>query len=142
MKIIIDTSILVELDRKNKTIISLLGKLIENDVEILISTVTISEILTGVHLRKDSLRALNETRSILSQFYWKDLDANTAKKIAEYLSYLISKGEKIEYQDVVIAASCTTTSSDYLLTLNTKHFKRIPQIRQKVIDPKALAKLI
>jgi len=142
MKVIIDTSILVELDRGNKEVINILEKLIEGDIEVVISTVTISEILTGAYLKKDFQKAINELKKVISQFSWKELDATIAQKTAQYLSYLITEGSIIEYQDAAIAATCTITGSTHLLTLNTEHFGRLPDIKNKVIDPKALKKIL
>ena len=52
MKILVDTSIIVEIDRGNKEVTNLLKKILENH-ELIISTITVGEILTGSHLNKN-----------------------------------------------------------------------------------------
>jgi predicted nucleic acid-binding protein len=144
MKILVDTSIFVEIDRRNIEVITLLEKCIKKEHDILISTITItiSEILVGPYQKENTKQAQNEVKGILSQFHWKELDADTAKKTAAYLAHLIKSGQLIGYQDTAIAATCTTSQADYLLTTNTKHFRNIPQIKDKVITPKELIKII
>ncbi|MBI5332342.1 MAG: type II toxin-antitoxin system VapC family toxin [Candidatus Aenigmarchaeota archaeon] len=141
MNVVLDTSIIVEIDRKNKEVIDILKKLIDNNHRILVSTISVSEILTGSYLRKDYKSSVLEAKRILGQFLWIDLDAKIAEKTAQYLAYLITEGNIIEYQDAAIAATFKTTDSDYLLTLNKNHFERIPDLKNKVFIPKEFVKL-
>ena len=142
MKIILDTSVIVEIDRKNEETISLIKKLIDEDANLAVSTITVSEILTGSYLTKNFKDSIMEAKRILGQFLWIDFDAEIAEKTAKYLAYLISKGKMIEYQDVAIAATFKIIDSDYLLTLNKQHFEQIPEIKGKIFTPKELKKII
>jgi len=142
MKIVLDTSVIVEIDRKNEEVIRLIKKLIDLDHNILISTITISEILTGSYLRKDFKKSVSEAKRILGQFLWIELNSEIAEKTAQYLAYLITSGKIIEYQDVAIAATFKVTNSDYVLTLNKPHFESIPELRGKTYEPKEFAKII
>ncbi len=142
MNVILDTSIIVEIDRKNEETIKIIKKLIDNDHNIIISTVTVSEILTGSYLRKDFKKAVAEAKRILGQFLWVDIDSKIAEKTAQYLAYLISEGTVIEYPDVAIAATFKVTDSDYLLTLNKKHFEILPELKGKVHEPKGFGKIL
>ncbi len=135
MKILLDTSVIVELHRRNEATIRLIKRLIETDSQLIISTVTISEILTGSYLRPDIKNAGAAAKRILGQFLWIDLDAEIAEKTAKYQAYLIAEGKIIGYQDSAIAATFSTTGADYLLTLNKKHFERIPEMKGKVYTP-------
>ena len=142
MNVILDTSVIVEIDRKNKEVINILKKLIDDDHRILVSTISVSEILTGSYLRKDYKSSVLEAKRILGQFLWIDLDARIAEKTAQYLAYLIAEGDVIEYQDAAIAATFKITDSDYLLTLNKNHFERIPDLKNKIYTPKEFSKVI
>ncbi len=135
MRIILDTSIIVEIDRKNSDAIKIIKKLIDNGSEIIVSMVTVSEILTGSYLTKDSKKSVLEAKRIMGQFIWVELDAEIAEKTAQYLAYLISHGKMIEYQDVAIAATFKATNSDYLLTLNKAHFEHLPELVGKCYIP-------
>lgn len=136
MKILLDTSIIVEIDRHNDVVLNILKEATKKGIEVVISTVTISEILTGSYLKKEFKKALLEGKKILSQFQWIDLDGEVAERTAQLLSYLILEGRPIEYQDVVIASTFFISHSDYLLTLNKSHFSIIPGMKDRVFTPK------
>ena len=133
--VFIDTSIIVDVDRGKQDVIELCKQLTSTN-SAYISTVSVSEILTGSYLRKDYRIAVKKAERVLSQFRWVSLNGKVAKLIAELNAYLISKGQPIEYQDVAIAASFLLESCDVLLTENKEHFERLPNLRGKVKTPK------
>lgn len=142
MKIILDTSIIVEIDRQNENVVNILEETIEKNIEIVISTITISEILTGSYLKKEFEKAVLDAKRILTQFLWIDLDGEVAEKTAQILAYLIAEGKMIEYQDIAIAAIFFVSKSDYLITLNKKHFESIESLKGKVLDPDEFNQLV
>jgi len=133
--VFVDTSIIVDVDRGKQDVIELCKQLTGTN-SAYISTVTVSEILTGSYLRRDYKVAVNKAERVLSQFRWVALNGEVAKLVAELNAYLISKGQLIEYQDVAIAASFLLESCDVLLTENKDHFERLPNLRGKVKTPK------
>ena len=102
MKITIDTSIIVEIDRKNELAINVIKNLIKKDSELNLSIVTVSEILTGCYLREDAEKAELEAKRILSQFLWIDLDSKIAERTAKFLSFLIKKGKQNTAVDEIL----------------------------------------
>ena len=132
---LVDTSIIVDIDRGKELVIDLCKRLTSTN-KALISTVTVSEILTGSYLRQSYNSAVAKAEKVLSQFIWVSLDGEVAKLRRAVNSYLISEGLPIEYQDVAIAASCLLEDCDYLLTENKDHFARIPKLKGKVTSPK------
>ena len=141
MKILLDTSVIVELDRKNQDVIKILKKAIEDEHELFISIITFTEILTGAYLRKDVKASVLEAKRILGQFIWVQFNTEMAEKTSQYLAYLLTKGSKIEFQDVCIAATFHVNHIDYLLTLNKSHFEILPDLKGKVYAPKEFEKL-
>ena len=133
--VFVDTSIIVDVDRGKQDVIDLCKQLTTTN-RAFISTVSVSEILTGSYLRKDYKIAIRKAEKVLSQFRWVPLNGEAAKLIAELNAYLISKGQPIEYQDVAIAASFLLECCDVLLTENTDHFERLPNLKGKVMTPK------
>ncbi len=131
----VDTSIIVNVDRGKEDVIELCKQLTSTN-SALISTVSISEILTGSYLRKDYKVAVKKAEKVLGQFRWVSLNGEIAKLVAELNAYLISKGQPIEYQDVAIAASFLFECCDVLLTENKDHFERLPNLKGKVMTPK------
>ena len=133
--VFVDTSIIVDVDRGKQDVIELCKKLTSTN-SAFISTVSVSEILTGSYLRKDYRAAVKKAEKVLGQFRSVTLNGEAAKLIAELNAYLISKGQPIEYQDVAIAASFLLECCDVLLTENKEHFERIPNLKGKVMTPK------
>ncbi|HLC00894.1 MAG TPA: type II toxin-antitoxin system VapC family toxin [Candidatus Bathyarchaeia archaeon] len=133
--VLVDTSIIVDVDRGKQDVIDLCRQLTATD-SASISTVSVSEILTGSFLRKDYKVAVRKAEKVLRQFRWVSLNGDAAKLIAELNAYLISKGQPIEYQDVAIAASFLVECCDILLTENKEHFERLPNLKGKVMTPK------
>lgn len=138
MKVLLDTSAIVEIDRKNKLMIDIIKELISKNVDLYVSIETVSEILTGCYLREDFEKASAEAKRVLSQFLWIDIDSKIAERTAQFMAYLIKKGKIIEYPDVVIAATFDVISGDYILTLNKSHFESIPEIKGKVVNVREL----
>ena len=134
-KVLVDTSIIVDVDRGKQDVIDLCRQLTAT-YSASISTVSVSEILTGSFLRKDYKVAVRKAEKVLRQFRWVSLNGDAAKLIAELNAYLISKGQPIEYQDVAIAASFLVECCDILLTENKEHFERLPNLKGKVMTPK------
>lgn len=133
--VFVDTSIIVDVDRGKQEVIDLCKRLTSTN-SAFISTVSVSEILTGSYLRKDYKTAVKKAEKVLSQFRWVPLNGEAAKLVAELNAYLISKGQPIEYQDVAIAASFLLACCDVLLTENKDHFERFPNLKGKVMTPR------
>ena len=127
MKILFDTSALIELERQNREAIALVKGLITSREEIVISTVTISEVLLGVYFQK-AYEKIGEAKKLLSQFKWIPLDENIADVAAQYEALLLNIGNEIEFKDVAIAATFAATKSDFLITQNKRHFQILPDI--------------
>ena len=133
--VFVDTSIIVDVDRGKQDVIDICKQLTTTN-SAFISTVSVSEILTGSYLRKDYKNAVKKAEKVLNQFRWIPLNEEAAKLIGELNAYLISKGQPIEYQDVAIAASFLLQNCDVLLTENRDHFDRLPNLKGKVMTPR------
>lgn len=135
--VFVDTSIVVDIDRGKKDTIELCRYLTSTNGA-MISTVTVSEILTGSYLRSDYTTAVNKAQKVLEQFIWVPLGGEVAKRIGQLNAYLISKGQSIEYEDVAIAASCLVENCDVMLTENKDHFTRFPKLQEKLMSHEEL----
>lgn len=140
MKVLFDTSALVEMDKKKDAyLLELMEELTDRNTELVISSVSISEFLTGVYLRSEVTKYLIKAKEFLMQFRWFDLDAETAEETAKLIAHRIFEGRPIEYQDNVIAATFKTSKSDFLITTDTKHFE-LPTLKGKVFTPSVFLK--
>jgi predicted nucleic acid-binding protein len=121
MKLFFDSTVIVEIDRGNSEVQKLMKKLVRDEHELLISSVTVAEILTGAY-RKGKVK---EARKVLGQFQWIDMNGSVADKTGELMAQLYENGAPIEFQDVVIAASAEQEEAEKLVTSNTDHFKNM-----------------
>lgn len=134
MKILLDTSIVVKIDRKDPSTVSIIRQLSKMH-QLLISNITISEILTGAYLNKNPVEAVKKAKKLLRRMDWIVLDPPIAEKVGEINAYLIKTGKTIELADIIIGASCIVYELDVLLTFNQDHFKRIPNLEAKTFTP-------
>lgn len=132
MKLFCDTSVLVDVDRKREETLRLLELASRrDDVELWISTITVSEILMGAHLRKDAEKAVLRAHRILGQFVWQEFDGAAADRTARLLAELHITGARVEYQDAAIAGCALVAHADHLVTEDKAHFARFPPLKDK-----------
>ena len=137
MKLAFDTSIIVDLDQGREETRELMKKLVEDDHGLFISSVVVAEVLAGAYRQGKT----DEARKVLGQFQWIDMNGETADRSGEMMADLLERGERIEFQDMVIAASAEQIDADKLVTRNEKHFKRI-ELETETTNPEKLAKEI
>lgn len=130
MKILLDSTVLIDIERKNEEALELIENMSSNNEELIISAVTVSEILTGAYYR-GGREGLAAAKTLLAQFRLVPLDAEVADKTAEYTAFLLRNGSPVDFKDVAIAATFAATKSDFLITQNKKHFEIIPEIGVK-----------
>jgi predicted nucleic acid-binding protein len=132
MRVFFDSSVLVDVERKREDALVLLETLTDNDASLSISTVTVSEILTGAYLRRDASKAVLRAKALLGQFVWQELDGGVADATAKLLAYSYAEGKPVGYPDTVIAASAIAQSADWLVTDNKEHFTVFPPLKGRV----------
>ena len=135
MKIFIDTSIVVDIEREIEETSNLLQHLILTNHTVFMSTVVASEIFTGTYLRQDYKKATSKAKELFSCFHIIPLDMEIAETTGKINAYLIANGLPIEYQDVAIAATFVKEKGDWLLTKNKKHFMIIPGLEKAAVTP-------
>lgn len=141
MRAFFDTSALVEMDKRRPAAIALMKKLAGANCESLISTVTVSEFLTGANLQTEQPKFVLKAKEFLMQFSWVPLDGEVADITGKLLAKRIQAGTPVEYQDTAIAASFVASHSDMLITKNTKHFD-YDFLQGKVFTPEAALRLV
>ncbi len=105
MKISIDTSIVVDIERENEETVNLIQHLISTNNTVLASPVVASEIFTGTYLRQDYKKATKKAKELFSCFHIIPFDMEIAEITGKISAYLIVNGIPVEYQDVAIAAT-------------------------------------
>ena len=133
MGILIDTDVIIDYER-NKTDLS--GLVQEyHDQEFIISVISASELLHGVHRAKDSAirsRRLSFVEAVLSLFPVIPIDLKTARSHAELWSHLAARGKMIGLHDSWLAATCLAHDL-VLISRNARDFRRVPGLDFKVV---------
>lgn len=142
MRVLFDTTFLVQIDRKDADAIGLARLLEPKGISAFISSITVSEIMAGALLRHDAKAAAENARMVLAQFDWKDLDGGIALKAGELLAWQIKSGKRISYQDTAIAATALELGADFIVTENRKHFSVFPETKGMVMSAREALKLL
>lgn len=138
MKLFIDTSIFVDALRTKQveSSKSLFTSLQGGSNKGFTSVITVAELSVGAYRspRKD---ALEKTLKLLSIVNVADLSRETAVDGGRIYAELMKKGEEIELNDCLIAATSLSVGIHEIVTRDIEHFNRIENI--KAITPEELA---
>lgn len=126
MGVLIDTSILIAHARER---VDLEERLVGREDEVfLLSMITVSELLHGVHRASDRLRRARRAayvEAVLDRFPLLALDLPTARIHAEIWADLARKGTLIGAHDLWLAATAVAHGLT-LVTANVREFERVP----------------
>ena len=125
MAVLIDTDLLIDLERGNAAAESLLG-----DEERAISVITVSELLHGVLRAQGATRARRQAfvEHLLAGLPAIPITELVARIHADIWSGLANRGEPIGAHDLWIAATAVAHGLG-IATRNNSHFDRIPGLR-------------
>lgn len=121
-KYLLDTSVIIAYLRGKKDIVDTIDNL---SSELTSSYVCLSELYEGIYRVKEKQEAEKAVLSFfqgLSEVY--GIDSEIARQFGLLRGSLKNKGEVIEDMDIFLAATCLAYNLT-LVTLNTKHFKRV-----------------
>ncbi|HJD61039.1 MAG TPA: PIN domain-containing protein [Rickettsia endosymbiont of Columbicola hoogstraali] len=122
MEVVIDTSILVDLEKSKLTY-----EILEDYQPCYISPITITELLIGVDRADNKNRRIKRLafiEYILESLIVLPFKEEEARIYAKIIDNLYKKHITIDTNDLLIAATAITHNYP-ILTLNTKDFKRI-----------------
>jgi predicted nucleic acid-binding protein len=125
MAVLIDTDLLIDLERQQIVIEGLLG-----EEERAISVVTVSELLHGVLRAEGATRARRGAfvEHLLAGLQAIPITQPVARVHAEIWSQLTTRGELIGAHDLWIAATAIAHGLG-VATRNGSHFERVPGLR-------------
>jgi len=126
MGLLIDSSVLIGLERKGKELADRIQG--REEEEFFLSVVSASELLYGVHRAKDAkvrAKRLAFVEGLLAAFPILDIDLATARSHAQLWSDLSRRGEMIGPHDAWLAATCLAHGLR-LATRNLREFRRVP----------------
>ena len=123
MKIIIDTSILIDFYRKQKKEKSKFYELIEQNHSFAVSVITEYEILVGSDRLQDEY-----WQSVFSKLDILPLTSGVIQEAVEFYRKMKKTNTIIEIPDIMIGATSVYYDLE-LATLNRKHFERLEGVK-------------
>ena len=130
----LDTCIIIEILRSNPVVVNNMLKAVGNDNKIAICSVAYYEVIRGYDKDKNR-KKIDVFKNLCNDAERFDLKDKAIDIAADIYRYLCKRGQKIEDDDIFIAA-ITLANDATLITDNTKHFDRVPDL--KVINWKDL----
>ena len=124
-KILLDTSIIIEVLNGNKKIADKLNDL----KEFSISSVVLGELFVGINRVANKQKHFKILNDFINLSTIVDVDKDTAVCYGELMASLYKKGKPIPTNDIWIAA--IAKQHDFTLITQDKHFKEIGDIRIK-----------
>ena len=131
----LDTCMVVDFLRSNEKVKAKLGAALMEGNTLVICSVVYYEIMRGFDQSAPPTRRRIKFDQIYSDTKHIALDDKAAAIAAEIYRYLCKRGQKIEDDDILIAA-ITLANDAILVTDNVKHFERVPNL--KVVNWKDL----
>ncbi|MBL8029595.1 MAG: type II toxin-antitoxin system VapC family toxin [Fibrobacteres bacterium] len=129
MGIIIDTSVLIQFERKGSNISEFVKQ--HEKEEMFLSVITASELLHGVHRATDAGIKANRlafVEGIIAAIPIIEIDLAVSRLHSQLWSDLSKTGQIIGAHDLWIAATCLAHGY-MLVTSNVREFKRIPGLQ-------------
>lgn len=124
----VDSSVFIDVERRRQDIDVLTSA--EPGEELVLATITVSELLTGAYLANTEERRLlrmDFVEGILQSMRVLPLDVSVARNLAELRARLRVAGSLIGDHDMIIAATASTHGYS-VLTHNVRDFGRVPDL--------------
>ena len=126
MKFLIDSDILIELDRHRSP--ALIEKFAGSQGQLAVSSVAVSELFYGVARSRWPQQARASLEAILANLTVINFEMTDARQAAEIRAELHAAGTPIGVHDILIAAQARARGL-VMVTSNTREFERVPGLR-------------
>lgn len=124
----LDTSFIIDLLRGRDNVLGIKNQIDSSSGQINVASPSVFELIAGAELSDRINDEKAKVRRFLSSLNILNLDMESAILAGEIEASLIKRGEKIEVEDVMIAA-IAMKNKESLVTRNTKHFNKIEGLR-------------
>ena len=135
--LILDSSVVIEAERKGLSVEQLLESLMQlfGEVEIALSTVTVAELVHGVY-RANTPQIRKRRRAFIDELKRHvpvhPVTEETAEIVGQISGEQAAKGIKLPFDDLAIGAAALEQGYA-VATLNVRHFEKIPGLVVKRI---------
>jgi len=125
---LLDTSFIIDLLRGREAAVKKIKKLESELVATNISAPSIFEVFVGISLTKKPYAEKKKVMDVLESWGTLVLDSECAALSGNIHGQLIKDGQTIDPEDSMIAG-IAIVNKEVLLTRNTKHFRRVPNLK-------------
>jgi predicted nucleic acid-binding protein len=123
MRLVCDTSVLVDLLRGDPRAVALLDERVGAGDELWGVVITRSEVLSGMRSHERA-----STRALLESLQWLDVDVEVADRAGELARRYRRSHSGVELSDYLVAAGTELLGAS-LLTQNVRHFPMFPDLQ-------------
>lgn len=127
----LETSFLIDIIRGKEDVRARLDEIERDNSLVTIATPSIIELIKGTIIGDVRENEREEIEDLISSFMILGLDKKSAIKAGEVEGDLLNTGQKIDLEDIMIAA-ITITNNEKLITKNEKHFSRIKELEFEI----------
>jgi tRNA(fMet)-specific endonuclease VapC len=124
---ILDTSFLIALMKKDTAAVKRLGELEEMGTSLNITAPTIFELYVGITISSKPEREKKRAMDTITSAGIYGLDEKSAAMAGEIQGTLIKAGKMIDPEDAMIAGSALVRN-EVIVTRNAEHFARVPNL--------------
>lgn len=124
MKVLLDTSVLIEHLRGSSGATQLLAEAVDRGDELWSVTIVRTEVLAG--MRPKEAKA---TKALLDQIHWLDVDLEMADAAGDLARKFLKSHRGVDTVDYVLAAAASGLKAN-LATTNIKHFPMFPDLEK------------
>ena len=124
----LDTSFLIDIIRKSKSVKELLNEIDEHRPHVT-NTIVAHEFLFGGYGAPNSEKELKIRNDLLSRMVILPFDLNAANRSAQIEAELRKHGELIGGADMLIVGTMLSRGITTIVTKNIKHFEKISEIK-------------
>lgn len=129
MKVVLDTTVLIDVIRGNEKAIQTLEELRKTGV-MHTTAVNVYEVLRGIkRMEKNQEVHMNALRLLLNNLYVLPFNLEAAEITAQIYANLARKGFFIDEADYMIAGCCLGNGIGAIVTRNEKHFGKISDLK-------------
>lgn len=124
MRILLDTSVLIDHLRGSKEATEFLTEAVSRGDDLWSVTIVRAEVLAGMRPKEEKT-----TKAFLSQIPWLDVDVELADAAGELARKYLRSHPGVDIVDYIVAASADVLEAD-LATTNVKHFPMIGGLKR------------
>lgn len=124
---LLDTSFIIDLLRGRESAVKKVNMLEAEAIATNISSPSVFELFVGISLTDKPAAEKKKIMDVLESWGTLSLDAECAARGGRIHGQLIREGQPIDPEDSMIAA-IALVNGETLLTRNTKHFGRVPDL--------------